>query len=648
MTWYMMILEINQPSLTGTNVLRVHLEPGFQGKEKNCPPRAVIAPPRAVNVNDATIVDKGCFVVYSCDGVRFVITIDYLMNDLFQELLEMAVEEYGLQRDGPIRLPLNAALMQYTISHIERQISKELEEELRITITSWKCLSTSNMQFEQVQTQLLVQRKLKPSTRKEPTFSQESQPIANFVASTKTPGVLPIQKVNPISLFLNSLTQTDKPQNPQFIAPVIKPQKYYEEFDNVESFEHLFIAEPENAESTVQFDAEDYEEYQENLNQETPTEFPMSDIKQYFTFDDIPPSKWHERSIEMLTWCTAELHPWEHTIHAREEFLKMKCCSFQKKDLEKHYDHMSQRFYCLNGVDDVNLKQVFLNSFPESLENEAYRALEEKNKKFLSEFERTGKCLGIACDDKYLQIKCKDKSSCDCHFARNCPDKKRSQALIQALNQVEPVDVSDLESLYSLDDEPSDSVLCMIAYSYFSSDDDSDSDSLESDSDFRVYMINPIPYILPIQEDPPLPLAKIYLLTDAYAKPIPVIAFFDTGSSVSILNPNILPDHYWKPHHQNFMAANGEKFVIDKISVPINIRLFPKCVIKRRLLGSSSHGKDLLIGFDILHKLPNLRWTGEGLHYRSFFNPWTAMHRLFVASITPPIFNINNIKQRLI
>nr|GFB47304.1 putative reverse transcriptase domain, viral movement protein [Tanacetum cinerariifolium] len=100
----------------------------------------------------------------------------------------------------------------------------------------------------------------------------------------------------------------------------------------------------------------------------------------------------------------------------------------------------------------------------------------------------------------------------------------------------------------------------------FSSDDDSDTDSLEGDSDFGVHMINPISHVLPIQEDPPLPLAKIHLLTDAYAKPIPVIAFFDTGSSVPILNPNILPDHYWKPHHQSFMAANGEKFVIDKIS----------------------------------------------------------------------------------
>ncbi|GKE05919.1 hypothetical protein Tco_1397937 [Tanacetum coccineum] len=67
------------------------------------------------------------------------------------------------------------------------------------------------------------QRRLKPSTRKEPTFSQESQSIVDVVASTKTPDVLPIQK----------------------------------------------------------FDVEDYEEHQENLNQETPIEFPKSEIKQY-------------------------------------------------------------------------------------------------------------------------------------------------------------------------------------------------------------------------------------------------------------------------------------------------------------------------------------------------------------------------------
>nr|GEY24434.1 hypothetical protein [Tanacetum cinerariifolium] len=355
----------------------------------------------------------------------------------------------------------------------------------------------------------------------------------------------------------------------------------YEEFDNAESFEHLFMAEPKNAESTVQFDAEDYEENQENPNQDTSTRF----TKQYFTFDDVPPSKWRERCIEMLTWCTAELQyytidivikrfltrlqgrlrdcPWEDIAHAREEFLKMKCCSFQKKDLEKHYDRINEAYRALEAK-NVTIAQTTLGELYQLILNALAKLCNQK--KFLAEFKRTGKCLGTACDDEYLQINCKDKSY----------------------------------------DEPSDSVLCTIAYSELSSDKDSDTDSLE------------------------------------------VIAFFDTGSSISILNPNILPDHYWKPHHQNFMAANGEKIVIEKISIPINIRLFPKCVIKRRLLGLSSHGKDLLIGFDILHKLPNLRCSSEGLHYIIFFNPWTAMHHLLVASIAPPTFNINNIKQRLI
>ncbi|GKC75031.1 putative zinc finger, CCHC-type containing protein [Tanacetum coccineum] len=180
--------------------------------------------------------------------------------------------------------------------------------------------------------------------------------------------------------------------------------------------------------------------------------------------------------------------PWEHTAHAREEILKMKRSS--------------------------------------------------KKWKFI----RKKKQRGRTSDRCFI---CQKRG----HFARNYQDKNRSQALIQALNQVEPVDISDLESLYSLDDEPSDSVLCTIAYSDFSSDDDSDTDLLESDYDFGVHMINPIPRVLPIQEDQPLPLTKVHLLMDAYAKPISIIAFFDTGSSVSILNLNILLDYYWKPHH---------------------------------------------------------------------------------------------------
>nr|GEV61052.1 putative zinc finger, CCHC-type [Tanacetum cinerariifolium] len=352
------------------------------------------------------------------------------------------------------------------------------------------------------------QQKLKRRYEKEPS-QPPSPPHETPPSPYKPPPTSPPPpKLSPYKQKALSILHQDSPVFPITKDPSCSySQEYEQEFPALTVFEHL---DSQNAESTVQFDAEDYEEQQENPNQETLTEFPKSDIKQYFTFDDVPPLKWRKRSIEMLTWCTAELQYytidvvikrfltrlqeclrdclWEHTTHAREEFLRMKYCSFQKKDLEKHYDRMSQRFYCLNGVDDVNLKQVFLNFFPESLGNEAYQALEARNNQLI---------------------------------------------------------ISDLESLYSLDDKPSDSVLCTIAYSDFSSDDDSDSDSLKSDYDFVVHMINPIPHVLPIQEDPPLSLAKIHLLTDAYAKPIPVIAFFDTDvNPTKASHSGMNPDHY--------------------------------------------------------------------------------------------------------
>ncbi|GJZ87935.1 putative reverse transcriptase domain, viral movement protein [Tanacetum coccineum] len=260
------------------------------------------------------------------------------------------------------------------------------------------------------------------------------------------------------------------------------------------------MAEPENAESTVQFDSEDYEEHQENPNQETPTKFPKSDIKQYFTFDDIPPSKWHERSIEMLTWCTAELQyytinvvikrfltrlqgrlrdwyhsvgeyrqiqiqqlispkafmsiiysefissPWEHTTHAREEFLKMK-------------------------LDDVNLKKVFLNSFPESLGNVAYRALEARyvhnmpktlgelysysyalanfatRKSSLLNRKETGNALGTACDGTNTADKIKPWFFCEAAKKWKFIERKSNDA--ETLTDVSPVTQSCATIAYS-------------------------------------------------------------------------------------------------------------------------------------------------------------------------------------------------------
>ncbi|KAI3781012.1 hypothetical protein L2E82_11011 [Cichorium intybus] len=111
--------------------------------------RKRMAVPRAADSGGcAAFSDKGCFVVYTSDEIRFVVPLDYLKNDIFQELLKMAVEEYGSQNDGPIRLPFKANFMQYTVSLIERQIGKDLEQELLTTISSWRCLSSSNVQLQ--------------------------------------------------------------------------------------------------------------------------------------------------------------------------------------------------------------------------------------------------------------------------------------------------------------------------------------------------------------------------------------------------------------------------------------------------------------------------------------------------------------------
>lgn len=68
--------------------------------------------------------------------------------------------------------------------------------------------------------------------------------------------------------------------------------------------------------------------------------------------------------------------------------------------------------------------------------------------------------------------------------------KRKTQALIEAINKIEPIDVDDLESLYSLDDEPREKTVCSIFYPG-----DSDDESAESsDSDYpkAIYMAQPL------------------------------------------------------------------------------------------------------------------------------------------------------------
>ncbi|MBA0595326.1 hypothetical protein Gorai_012198, partial [Gossypium raimondii] len=53
----------------------------------------------------------GHFVVYSSDKRRFVVPLAYLRTKVFQELLRLSEEEFGMPKDGPITLPCDAAVL---------------------------------------------------------------------------------------------------------------------------------------------------------------------------------------------------------------------------------------------------------------------------------------------------------------------------------------------------------------------------------------------------------------------------------------------------------------------------------------------------------------------------------------------------------
>lgn len=114
---------------------------------------------------------------------------------------------------------------------------------------------------------------------------------------------------------------------------------------------------------------------------------------------------------------------------------------------------------------------------------------------------------------------------------------------------------SDLESFFSLEDEQTPETILSIAYSD-SKAEDYPPPTLEDASDLEyepphneiteIYQAK-IEEKLVLLPDKPSPIAKIQIFLDGYDKPIPVIAYFDTGATCTIINPDILPLSHWNP-----------------------------------------------------------------------------------------------------
>ncbi|XP_010499458.1 PREDICTED: auxin-responsive protein SAUR63 [Camelina sativa] len=106
--------------------------------------------------NNSTTAEKGCFVVYTADKIRFAFPISYLSNPVVQELLKISEEEFGLPTEGPITLPFDSAFLEYLIKLIQRRMNGDTEKALLMSISSARCSIQPQEQQSITSQQLLV------------------------------------------------------------------------------------------------------------------------------------------------------------------------------------------------------------------------------------------------------------------------------------------------------------------------------------------------------------------------------------------------------------------------------------------------------------------------------------------------------------
>ena len=76
----------------------------------------------------SSIPAKGHCVMYTADGRRFKVPLEYLSTMVFGELLRMSQEEFGFAcgNDGRITLPFDARVTEYAMRLLRREAPAEV------------------------------------------------------------------------------------------------------------------------------------------------------------------------------------------------------------------------------------------------------------------------------------------------------------------------------------------------------------------------------------------------------------------------------------------------------------------------------------------------------------------------------------------
>ncbi|KAH9763316.1 hypothetical protein KPL70_001124 [Citrus sinensis] len=285
----------------------------------------------------------------------------------------------------------------------------------------------------------------------------------------------------------------------------------------------------------------------------------------WFTFDDIPASKWRDKLSEMAAWTDLQM------LRA-------------------------------NATTTSVLREL-VTRFTGSLRDWFFR---KRSSSFREQKRRKSSRCFI----------CKKKG----HYAKDCPNKKdkaiRLLEHLQATTDCSP-HKDEIEFYFSEQEEPTDETV----FALQNSSDDYESDEFQTVFHQQLLSLDttiPIPsiklHILPSKFQRPIP--TIGLLDTGSQRSM---------LNPDIL-PSQYWQHseeIFKAVNGKFFTTQ----LITKKS--IGIQIFPNCVIWTKVIGSHLPNKDILLGFDIIHQIKHLQIIPTGIRVKSMFKPFTNVLKLY-------------------